>query len=213
MIVTFRGYQPPSRYDGLPFTLARIEESQDNSAFSLVEVLPLVPVDTDPSRPLSRDFTTELATLVDGWYRLTFIDATGDESSPTESLQYRSVTPYATESDIRPYIEDIAALLRGRLKEGAFTATSKPNISQIERILTLASYSIMGRINARIPIEQADFARHVVGLEACRMVEQSYYVEQINTDFSMFDPITTMFNTAMIELINACRYPMTTNLQ
>jgi hypothetical protein len=87
-VVTFVGYRPPVRYDGIPWTRVRIQEAaaEDGSYTQLEEIL-FSPVDTDPSQPQTRSFTTELGTAIDYWYRVVFADATGDTSVPTTPVQ------------------------------------------------------------------------------------------------------------------------------
>lgn len=71
-------WTPPARFDGLPFTQALIQESAtEGGTFSTIETKSLSPVDSDPSDPATRDFTTTLATLDPAWYRITWKDASG----------------------------------------------------------------------------------------------------------------------------------------
>jgi hypothetical protein len=86
-VITLTDFSPPPRFDGLPFTQARIEEAATASGtFTAIETFALDPVDADPESPASRSFTTEDATLDDGWYRVVFIDANGDESQPSDPV-------------------------------------------------------------------------------------------------------------------------------
>jgi len=87
-VVTFVGYQPPQRYDGHPWTQVRVEEAADQTgSYTALETIALTPVDTDPTQPATRSFTTELGTALDYWYRVVFLDATGDVSQPTTPVQ------------------------------------------------------------------------------------------------------------------------------
>jgi hypothetical protein len=90
-VVTFVGYRPPVRYDGIPWTRVRIQEAAavDGSYTQLEEIL-FSPVDTDPSQPQTRSFTTELGTAIDYWYRVVFAEqspfgivALGGEAPPS----------------------------------------------------------------------------------------------------------------------------------
>jgi hypothetical protein len=74
---TFTGYVPPARYDGAPFTAARIEEraSLTAGAWAQIDSIALVPVDADPSAPAARNLTTPNATLEAGYYRIVWLDA------------------------------------------------------------------------------------------------------------------------------------------
>jgi len=106
-VVTFANYRPPPRYDGLPWTQVRIEEAPTPlDAFYELETQPLTPVDTDPTQPAYRAFTTELGTALGYWYQILFVDATGDVSQPTLPVQNVAssgepeVTAYATADEL-----------------------------------------------------------------------------------------------------------------
>lgn len=87
-VVTFVGYRPPVRYDAIPWTEVRVQESAtEDGTYAQLEVIPLAPVDADPSQPAARSFTTELGTALDYWYRVVFADSTGDTSVPTTPVQ------------------------------------------------------------------------------------------------------------------------------
>lgn len=83
-VVTFLDYQPPQRFDGIPWTAARIEEAAtEDGAYSLIETVALAPLDADPTEPAYRSFTTENGTAPAYWYRVVFADADGDLSQAT----------------------------------------------------------------------------------------------------------------------------------
>ncbi len=88
VVVTFTGYRPSIREDEIPWTGARIEEGvSDAGPWVLLETVTLAPVDADPSNPSFRSFTTELGTGPNLWYRIVFVDGTGDQDAPTEPVQ------------------------------------------------------------------------------------------------------------------------------
>lgn len=77
-VVSLYDFRPGDRYDEAPWTEARIEEAAAKAGpFEQIDVQALTPVDTDPTSPLSRNFTTGEATLPSGWYRVIFADAAG----------------------------------------------------------------------------------------------------------------------------------------
>lgn len=91
-VITFEGYRPVARFDGNPWTQARIEEAPTvDGVYAAIETIALssLPggVDVDPTHPAERSLTTENATGSGLWYRVVFIDATGDESLPTVPVQ------------------------------------------------------------------------------------------------------------------------------
>ncbi len=139
-VITFEQYQPSPRYDSLPWTEVRIQEAATatavNAAWTTLETITLDPVDTDPTNPASRDFTTELASDTAGlWYRLIFVDASGDSLQPTVPVQ--NVPPssaYAT-------VTELARILKIR-------SVTDEQRDAMERVLLAAA----GEINAEIDL-------------------------------------------------------------
>ncbi len=94
-VVSFTDYTPVPRYDDQAWTIARIEEAATiDGPWSLIQAFALDPVDADPAAPMSRSFTTELATLDDGWYRLVWVDPDANESAADP--QQRPADSFAT---------------------------------------------------------------------------------------------------------------------
>lgn len=107
-VVSLQDYRPSPRYDSIPWTQALIEEGTASvGPWVTLETIAISPVDADPSNPAYRNFTTELGTGPDLWYRITFLDADGDVGLPTVPVQ--NTTPsrpvYAT-------VEELATILR-----------------------------------------------------------------------------------------------------
>lgn len=74
-IRSFENYKPPSRYDGVPFITARIQESAvKDTGYLTIKTVTIAPADSDPSTPAERDFTTNEAQLEAGWYRIQWVD-------------------------------------------------------------------------------------------------------------------------------------------
>ena len=118
-VVSFRGWTPPARFDELPWTDVKIQEAATElGAYSTIETVALDPVDSDPSEPEARDFTTEEGTGDELWYRLIWVDATLDESQPTSPIQNVAAdSPYATTTELADilkvnHIANFAALQR-----------------------------------------------------------------------------------------------------
>lgn len=105
VVVSLSDYRPSPRYDGLPWTQARIEEAAASSGpWTILETVNLSPVDADPRNPAYRNFTTALGTADGLWYRVVFLDAGGSTGLPTAAVQnvaddrpvYASVSELAT---------------------------------------------------------------------------------------------------------------------
>lgn len=137
-VITFEAYVPPPRYDGIAWTEVDIEEgATETGSFTVIDTQAISPVDSDPSNPVARSFTTENASdTMNLWYRLLFRDATGDETVPTDPIQnVGDINTYAT-------VHDLARILKIR----------SPNVEQkaaMRRVLVTAT----GEIDAEIDLE------------------------------------------------------------
>lgn len=136
-VVTLTGYRPSPRFDSLPWTEADVEEATlSTGPWAAIETFTLSPVDSDPSLPASRNFTTENASDTEGlWYRVVFRDASGDELLPTYPVQNVPFSAYAT-------VDDLAAILKVNVNN---------NREALERVLATARYEIdseLGRAEA-----------------------------------------------------------------
>jgi hypothetical protein len=78
-VVSLEGFIPGARYDGQPWTSARIDEGPSTSGpWTSLGVYALTPLDPDPANPGERNFTTT-SPNPRGWYRVTWIDAAAAE--------------------------------------------------------------------------------------------------------------------------------------
>jgi phage gp36-like protein len=104
LVVSLTGYRPPPRHPPTvdPWTQARIEESAaDAGPWTSLGTQNLSPVDTDPENPRSRNFTVENATLAQGWYRVVFLDASGDTATSDPVFSGAPTTLYTSIADLR----------------------------------------------------------------------------------------------------------------
>lgn len=99
VVVPLRDFRPAARWDNKPFTQARIEEAPAaDGPWTALETITLDPVDANPANPQKRNFNTELGTALNYWYRVVFLDADGDVSSPTNPIQHTA--PASTTRDL-----------------------------------------------------------------------------------------------------------------
>lgn len=120
-VITFADFTPPERFDAIPWTSVQIEEGAlSTGPFTLIDTQPISPVDADPAHPSPRSFTTELATDTEAlWYRLIFLDATGDDTLPTTPIQnVETRDPYAS-------VDELARILKIRDPSAAQTASMR----------------------------------------------------------------------------------------
>lgn len=146
-VITFEQFTPVARYDSIPWTNVRIEESDTETLSELtvwteLETQALSPVDADPSDPAARNFTTELADdAMDLWYRIIFVDGDGDESTPTDPIQ--NTDPF--DSAAYATVDELARILKIR----------QPSDEQevaMRRVLVAAA----GEINAELDFGETD---------------------------------------------------------
>lgn len=102
VVVTFERVTPVARYDGDPWTHARIEESDaSDGTYAEIDTIDLSTltggIDSDPSDPAARNLTTANGTELEQWYRIVFVDGDDNESAPTSPIQNTtSAAAYAT---------------------------------------------------------------------------------------------------------------------
>lgn len=169
---TFEGFAPPSRYDGLPFTAALIRESDaEDGTYSTIDTITLDPVDTDPSSPQSRNFTTDAATVAEGWYIIRWQAEAGDiyDSDP---IFYSAAGPASAYAEVA----DVSELNTAR----TFTASSNPDITQVSDWLDQTAGVLDGILRESgyaLPIpatatQTLKLLEHYNALGAAAMVEQ-----------------------------------------
>ncbi len=103
-VLSFPPYTPPARNDGEPWTDALIQQADtSDGSYALIDTFVLTPVDSDPTKPQSRDVITYLADDDPGkWYRIVWADALAHNSLPTVPLQVigANVTPFTTATEL-----------------------------------------------------------------------------------------------------------------
>lgn len=88
IVVSLVDYRPSPRYDSLAWTQAQIQEGTASAGpWVTLETQNLSPLDADPANPAYRNFTTQLGTAPEQWYRIVFVDASGDTGLPTFPVQ------------------------------------------------------------------------------------------------------------------------------
>jgi hypothetical protein len=107
IVVSIEDVRPSPRYDSDPWTQVRFEEGTASvGPWTVLETISFTP-DADPANPAYRNFTTDLATAADLWYRLVFLDASGDLGLPTVPIQN-----VADDRPVYASVAELAQLLR-----------------------------------------------------------------------------------------------------
>lgn len=209
MVVSFSDFTPPRRYDNLPWTNVLIEEAAASTGpWTAIATQAIAPLDADPSEPRPRNFTTEAATLEQGWYRVVFIDANGDRSLPSDAIQHLP----SVASDVRPTMGDVALLLRARTvvngnELGVFTTDTRPTASDVEVLIDRATEEVVSRL-AVIPENRISQVRWIITLLAAALIELSYTPEQTNDTGSAYSALMARYDEALA----AFRVPRTVTL-
>lgn len=205
-VVSFTDYRPAPRYDGEAWVEARIEGSDlEAGPWAEIETIALDPVDTDPADPLSRSFTTELATD-EVWFRVVFVDEDGDEQA----------TDPITMGSWRPTIGEVAAILRARTKPrhgqdptGTFNANTRPTGDEVDALITQACAQIAASFLGDVPESSEDDARQAAALRTAVLIEVTYPEQTedggLNPALSQQadDAMTTLINTANVRSLFA----------
>ncbi len=100
IVVSFLDFAPGERLDGIPYTFVEIWETPPELPYDLtlidtIQMTAIGGIDTDPSKPKLRRFSTTEGTVdTDGVYRLVWWDATGNRSlSDFIQAQHQPVFP------------------------------------------------------------------------------------------------------------------------
>jgi len=191
-VVSFTDYRPTPRYDGVPWSVIHVEESDNvDGPWTQIEVIDIstLPdgVDTDPSEPLARSFTTDNATLQEGFYRVSFLDANGDVLyfAPIQNVAPATL-PWT------PSIQEVADQIVSRTRDqygneiGTFNATTRPTDTQVMHLIVEHIGDVANVIGTDIPSELWEDASTVVAERVAMQIELDYFPEQVNTDRSPY---------------------------
>jgi hypothetical protein len=113
---------PPAR-DDEPWVSARLEgRASASDPVVAIETVPLDPLDADPSTPLARTLTTDLAPFAEGFIRVVFIDAGGQESPPSALIATPGAPVDTGLLSSGTVLAETAALMAHRLRSKGFSA-------------------------------------------------------------------------------------------
>lgn len=219
-VLTLARYTPLEREDGIPWTTAQIYESATNTGpGALIDTLHLNPLDADPSNPATRDLTTIYATLPEGWYSVTWVDAGGYSSSPTPWVQNTTDLAGGT----RPSVQEVASILRARTKTtggrelGTFSNATRPTSDDVENLIDDAVDEVLGKvqpIDNTLPAWQqpgdaynspgSPYERRIrraVRLYAAILIELSYFPEQVRSNQSPVSTLQQLYDSRIRALI------------
>lgn len=160
---------------------------------------PWTPVETMPVVG-SEDFytfETSLATLPAGWYLGVWLDGLGGET-PT--------APLFNGGPVAPSVQQVARFLRARTtgdggELGVFTASTNPNIEQVEEYIATATMDVIAEAGRELPAGAQDLAKGVITIGAAVLIEINS--EQINTE--RLRALTAMYDKRLASFVNAAQ--------
>lgn len=200
-VLTFTSYVPPAR-TGEPWNRARIEESgAEAGPYVTLETVSVAPLDDDARYPRPRTFSTEDATP-GRWYRVVWLDATDDESAPTDPRQWI----VSMVDEVRPAVQDVADLIIARTKATGnrtlrmFTDETPVTAEEVERHIDAASGLVLARVGAVPQDEDCTSAstirsgiRTLIAMRAALFIEPSNWPEQTGDNRSAYDALWTQW--------------------
>jgi hypothetical protein len=197
-VVTLEDYTPTARYDGGKWVGAIIEEAaSETGPWTQLETQELVPLDTDPENPLTRNFTTELATIpVGGWYKVTFTDATGDFLLPTNPVQNAP----SEIAEFYPTVTEVASKILGRTcddlaqRQGTFTDVTTPTAKECQEVIEDAAIQVGMVLGNEIPDVLLDSARDLTALRAAMLIELEFYGSEVANGRSAYPQLKALYD-------------------
>jgi len=212
-VVSFKGLRPSPRSDATKWTNSTIEQA-DIVAATGEPVLPFTAVESfaiadypDPTAPPTLERTTDLATLLPGWYRVRFNDA-------GSGVEYTAPRLFSATS-FRPSTKTVAAYIDNRTVDGDnnflhdFTTVTIVHVDTVEELISIAEQRILGKLdvdpNVPIPTEDSQVISGLVALYAAMLVELTKFSEQIQTNRSPYPHLLELFNQQMIEALENIR--------
>ena len=146
-LISLTDYRPMPRYDGKSWTGSRVEGATDSEGpWSGIATVTFDELDSDPAKPIERNFTVSLDDSAVSWLRVVFIDEDGEQDVTNPVPTVPTMTELAT-------IRDVA------LRLGRFLSDSEE--VQVNSLITSATNVIYGAVDKPLEWEptknQRDF--------------------------------------------------------
>lgn len=196
-VITIQEMIPPIRADGVPWNRVQIEEGpSDIGPWVIIDTIVFGDPDVDPSNPKPRSFSTDNATLEEGWYVFTWLDAVGQISQPLEPMHNIALPTVS----YLPTIREAADYVRARTKDnlgnerGTFTDATRPTAVAVASIINKAASDFTTKFDYDIPTEMYQQARDLIALGAALRIEISYFPEQVGTDRTAYAELKALYD-------------------
>lgn len=197
-VKTFRDFVPVSRSDDVAWVIALLQEAvtPTDEAAVTIDTIRLDPVDSDPSNPLARTFTTSLASDLPGlYYRVVFTDELGYSLQPTDWIH----DVVETGQDYRPDLTKVSNLIRTRLKDGngnvlgRFTPMTQPTSGQALEVIGTAMNELSISVGDKIPDDLITEASELAAIRTAMLLELTYFPEQVKDGRSPYEQWRVMY--------------------
>lgn len=217
--VSFTDYRPSRRYAPAvgPWVTARIEEAPTSDGpWTTLETIALDPVDSDPERPRSREFTTDQATLPEGWYRIVWIDADGAVQPTAPRLNSAA----ATTASWAPTVADVAKLSpaytrhpvdgqgeQAGSEQKVFDDTTDPTATDVQGYIDNAVREIAGRVGvstARLEL-YGELAKQAAAWHAAKTIEAEKAPDGADESVGAYSWKQSSYVACLTELISQAR--------
>jgi hypothetical protein len=204
-VVTFTDYTPVPRFDGIPWTTVMIEESDSETGpWNLIDTQNLVPVDADPTDPMSRSFTTSNATLDVGvgWYMVSFGDV-------NNNVQETPPTFNGVPIEWTPTLIDVGHVVLSRTRDnngvvlGTFTDVTQPTDEEVDILIQKAIDDIIPLIGTDIPESLIGEAQNVASIRTAMYIELTFFANEVAMNRSVYPELKVLFDEKILALSKA----------
>lgn len=184
--------ESPPDADGEPGTWTQIDAKS-------------VPTYLDQQAPPTFSFTTELGTQSPGWYRVIFVDASGNQ-------EFTQPIYYGGAYNFRPATAEVAKLIPTRTRgdtmvdQDDFSANSRPTKEQVEGLTVDAEAEVNNRLSSYdglIPTKHHRKISYAMTLYSAMLVELTRFPEQIGTQRSAYSHLKELYDESMTQLEQA----------
>lgn len=152
---------------------------------------------------------TLTAPTTSGQYIVIFDTGGADPLVVVEDLLVTLADPgFSFPEGSTPTVDELSALLRARTysngqQEGVFNSETRPTASQVADLISMAAGYVLGRTGADVPDDLLPAVRYATALRAAMLIEMSYWPEQANETGSLYDMLSSTFDTHLAGLIDS----------
>lgn len=179
-VVSFTDFEVTPRYDDIPWSQRRIAESATKDGpWTIIDTQAIDPVDPNPADPAPQSFSTENATLDQGWYRVTFLDTDGNQLVTDPVYNNQSV-------EIMASLDDINANLDGSIvsADSNNTALIQVSVARVVRGYLSRVVSAATMAAWTTPENTPDIVREA----AAKLIAAQLYFNEMSKTSTVIEP-------------------------